>query len=166
MLDVHINDFYKDCATILLQGFSNFPISQILYVEDICGPDEMDEFGLHSRRHQAALGAIIWLKDEGFIRFGAMNRQESVDDFVITATAFSRLMKRTAVHSYNDTSANSLTASSFTPPASSSATSGAKTDKIKPQQACFELLQQYRIDCDSVKLAQLLEESILQISAQ
>lgn len=97
MLDVHIDEFFKDCAVVLLHGFKFFPAKQILYVEDICGPDEMDEFGLHSPRHIAAFGAIVWLQEEGFIRFTDINRQESVDEFVLTSKAFTRLL-----HAEND----------------------------------------------------------------
>jgi hypothetical protein len=97
MLDVHIDEFFKDCAVILLHGFKSFPAKQILYVEDICGPDEVDEFGLHSPRHIAAFGAIAWLQEEGFIRFTDINRQESVDEFVLTSKAFTRLL-----HTEND----------------------------------------------------------------
>jgi hypothetical protein len=93
MLDVHIDDFFSDTAVILLSGLQNFPAPQILFIEDICGPDDTDEFGLHSPRHLAALGAIQWLRDEGYIRFGVIDRQESVDDFVLTSKSFSRLIK-------------------------------------------------------------------------
>ncbi|GGY35360.1 hypothetical protein GCM10011297_05590 [Bacterioplanes sanyensis] len=93
MLDVHIDDFYKDCAAALLIGFRWFPRQQTLFIEDISGPDEMDEFGLHSPRHMAALGAVQWLQDEGFVRFGARDACRSVDDFVLTSKAFARLMK-------------------------------------------------------------------------
>ncbi len=92
MLDVHIDDFFKDCAVILLHGFKYFPAKQILYVEDICGPDEADEFGLHSPRHLAAFGAIIWLQEEGYIRFSEIDRQQSVDEFVLASKAFTRLL--------------------------------------------------------------------------
>lgn len=92
MFDVHIDDFFKDCAVILLHGFKYFPAKQTLYVEDICGPDEMDEFGLRSPRHLAAFGTIIWLKEEGYIRFNETDRQESVDEFVLTSKAFTRLL--------------------------------------------------------------------------
>lgn len=92
MLDVHIDDFFKDCAVILLHGFKFFPAKQILYVEDICGPDEADEFGLHSPRHISAFGAIVWLKEEGYIRFSDVDRQESVDEFVLASKAFTRLL--------------------------------------------------------------------------
>jgi hypothetical protein len=93
MLDVHIDDFFKDCAVILLHGFKYFPAKQVLYVEDICGPDEADEFGLHSPRHLAAFGAIIWLQEEGYIRFTEVDRQESVDEFVLASKAFTRLLQ-------------------------------------------------------------------------
>ena len=93
MLDVHIDDFFKDAAVALLTGLQQFPAPMTLFVEDICGPDDMDEFGLHSRRHMAALGTLLWLRDEGFVRFGTVDRQESVDDFVLTAKAFSRLIR-------------------------------------------------------------------------
>jgi hypothetical protein len=93
MLDVHIDDFFKDCAVILLHGFKCFPAKQILYVEDICGPDEADEFGLHSPRHLAAFGAIIWMQEEGYIRFSEIDRQESVDEFVLASKAFTRLLQ-------------------------------------------------------------------------
>lgn len=92
MLDVHIDEFWNDCATILLTGMRAFPRPQILFIEDICGPDRVDEFGLHSARHLAALGAVQWLQDEGFIRFSTLNRQESVDDFVLTGKSFRRLL--------------------------------------------------------------------------
>jgi hypothetical protein len=93
MLDVHIDDFFSDVAVILLSGLQNFPAPQILFIEDICGPDDTDEFGLHSPRHLAALGAIQWLRDESYVRFGVIDRQESVDDFVLTSKSFSRLIK-------------------------------------------------------------------------
>jgi len=92
MLDVHIDDFFKDTAVALLSGLQQFPAPQTLFIEDICGPDDMDEFGLHSTRHLAALGTVQWLRDEEFVRFGVVDRQESVDDFVLTSKSFTRLI--------------------------------------------------------------------------
>jgi hypothetical protein len=94
MLDVHIDDFFRDVAVTLLTGLQQFPAPRTLFVEDICGPDEMDEFGLHSPRHLAALGAIQWLRDEEYVRFGIVDRQESVDDFVLSSKAFTRLLRQ------------------------------------------------------------------------
>lgn len=96
MLDVHIDDFYMDCAATLLMGFRAFPRLQPLFIEDISGPDTVDEFGLHSERHMAALGTVQWLQEEGFIRFSLVNRQDSVDDFVLTSKAFTRLIRPAA----------------------------------------------------------------------
>lgn len=93
VLDVHLDDFFKDCALILLTGIRHFPRPITLFVEDIAGPDTVDEFGLHSQRHLAALGTIRWLKDEGYIRFGEVDRQESVDEFIITSTTLTTLLK-------------------------------------------------------------------------
>lgn len=92
MLDVHIDDFFKDCATILLTGIRCFPRPQTLFIEDISGPDDKDEFGLHSNRHLSALGTLIWLQEEGYVRFTGLHRQESVDEFVITGKALGRLL--------------------------------------------------------------------------
>jgi hypothetical protein len=92
MLDVHIDDFFKDCATILLIGFKHFPRPHTLFVEDISGPDQMDDFGLHSNRHLSAMGTLSWLKEEGYIRFSGQDRQESIDDFVLTSKALMRLL--------------------------------------------------------------------------
>lgn len=92
MLDVHIDDFWKDCAAILLSGMRIFPRTQTLYINDISGPDTIDEFGLHSDRHLAALGTLQWLEAEGFVRCGNLYRQESVDDFVLTIKAFNCLL--------------------------------------------------------------------------
>ncbi|WP_300425815.1 hypothetical protein [uncultured Thalassolituus sp.] len=94
MLDVHIDDFFKDASAILLTGIQQFPVPITLFIEDISGPDDMDEFGLHSRRHLEALGTLVWLKDEGYIRFGTPDRQESVDEFILTSKAFTRLIRQ------------------------------------------------------------------------
>jgi len=96
MLDVHLDEFFKDCASILLLGLKQFPRPQTLFVQDIAGFDQMDEFGLHSERHLAALGAITWLKDEGYIRFSGYDREESVDDFVLTSRSLGKLLKPSA----------------------------------------------------------------------
>lgn len=92
MLDVHIDDFWKDCAATLLHGLRQFPKTQTLYIEDISGPDDMDEFGLHSDRHLAALGTVQWLKEEGYVRYSSVHRQDSVDEFALTAKAFTCLI--------------------------------------------------------------------------
>lgn len=91
MADIHIEEFYKDAAIALVQLYSAFPRRVNLFVEDIAGPDEPDEFGLHSKRHMACFGALLWLAEEGFVRYVDTIRQEALDQVVLTQDAFIRL---------------------------------------------------------------------------
>jgi hypothetical protein len=89
--DIHIEDFYKDTAVALVQLYGAFPRRVNLFAEDIAGPDEPDEFGLHSNRHMACFGALLWLAEEGFMRHVDIIRQEALDQAVLTHRAFVRL---------------------------------------------------------------------------
>ncbi|MFL1453468.1 hypothetical protein ACJO5Y_03380 [Marinobacter sp. GN3S48] len=91
MADIHIEEFYKDAAIALVQLYSAFPRRINLFVEDIAGPDEPDEFGLHSKRHMACFGALLWLEEEGLLRYVDTIRQEALDQAVLTQKAFVRL---------------------------------------------------------------------------
>ena len=92
MHDLHIDDFCKDAAQILLTLFQHFPQALTLYIEDICGPDTPDEFGLHSPRHMACFSAAMWLAEEGLIRLGQSVRQEAFEDAVLTSRSFNYLV--------------------------------------------------------------------------
>ncbi len=87
MHDLHIGDFYKDAAHILLLLYRRFPTKTTLYIEDICGPDTIDEFGLHSPRHVACFSAAIWLAEEVFFRFSTPIRQEALEEAVLSLDA-------------------------------------------------------------------------------
>jgi hypothetical protein len=91
MADIHIEEFYRDSAIALVQLYSVFPRRINLFVEDIAGPDEPDEFGLHSPRHMACFGALLWLEEEGLLRYVDTIRQEALDQAVLTRKAFIRL---------------------------------------------------------------------------
>lgn len=91
MADVHIEEFYKDLAKILLQLHACFPRKTQVFVEDISGPDQPDEYGLHSARHQSCFAALQWLAEEGFIRYESTIRQEAIDQAVLTLKSFLRL---------------------------------------------------------------------------
>lgn len=91
MADIHIEEFYKDAAVALVQLYNAFPRRINLFVEDIAGPDEPDEFGLHSKRHMACFGALLWLAEEGLLRYVDTIRQEALDQAVLTHKAFVRL---------------------------------------------------------------------------
>lgn len=91
MADIHVEEFYKDAAIALVQLYGAFPRRINLFVEDIAGPDEPDEFGLHSKRHMACFGALLWLSEEGLLRYVDTIRQEALDQAVLTRDAFIRL---------------------------------------------------------------------------
>lgn len=84
MAALHIEEFCADCARTLLQLYLLFPRPGSVFVEDICGPDTADEFGLHSKRHLACLGSMIWLSEEGYLRYESTIRQEAIDQAVLT----------------------------------------------------------------------------------
>ncbi|MBL4865198.1 MAG: hypothetical protein JKY67_02350 [Pseudomonadales bacterium] len=88
MTDIHISDFNRDVAAILIRLYNQFPRKTTLYVEDIAGYEEPDEFGLHSDRYLSCLGAMLWLSDEGFIRYESVVKQEAIDQAVITNPCF------------------------------------------------------------------------------
>lgn len=88
MADIHIDDFCHDTLRVLLQLYGAFPRRQAVYVEDVSGPDEPDEVGLHSARHMACLGAMLWLAEEGYIRYEATIYQDGIDQAVLTNRTF------------------------------------------------------------------------------
>ncbi|MCK7597230.1 hypothetical protein M0G74_08100 [Microbulbifer sp. CAU 1566] len=94
--DLHIHDFYRDAGRILLALFQQFPAPATIYVEDIAGPDTPDEFGLHSPRHLACLGAMTWLKECGYINFSQLVRQEAVEEATLSHRSFMLLVSRGA----------------------------------------------------------------------
>ncbi|AJD47921.1 hypothetical protein S7S_07525 [Isoalcanivorax pacificus W11-5] len=88
MADIHIDDFCRDAALILLHLYNAFPRPQAIYVEDISGPDEPDEVGLHSKRYMACLGTLLWLASEGYLRYDSLIYQDGIDQAVLTNKAF------------------------------------------------------------------------------
>ena len=98
MADIQIEDFCRDCALVLLHLYNVFPLKKSVFVEDISGPDEPDEVGLHSRRHMACLGAMIWLAEEHYIRFDSLIYQDGIDQAVLTNRAFILLSAASDIH--------------------------------------------------------------------
>ena len=88
MTDINVDDFCKDTGRTLLVLYRSFPRPVTLFVEDLCGPDRPDEFGMHSERHLACFSALLWLAQEGFLRFVDTIRQEAVDQAVLTGRSF------------------------------------------------------------------------------
>lgn len=90
-MDLQIDDFYKDAAGCLLMLYQAFPRRIDLYVEDLIGREEPDEFGLPSTRHQACLGAFLWLAEEGYLRYQSTIGYNAIDQAVLTEKGFLRL---------------------------------------------------------------------------
>jgi len=97
MADLHIDDFYKDAAQILLVLYQFFPRPYTVYAEDISGPDLPDEYGLHSDRHQSCFSAMIWLGDTGLLRFVDVINNEAIDQAVLTHKALTLLTTRSEI---------------------------------------------------------------------
>ncbi len=98
MADIHIADFYKDAARILVQLYNQFPRPTMLFVEDIAGPDTPDEFGLHSPRHQSCLSTMLWLAQSGYLSYETLVRQEAIDQAVLTQRGFTLLATPLPMH--------------------------------------------------------------------
>jgi len=94
MADLHIDDFYRDVAKIFLRLYAIFPRKITLYVEDISGPDEPDEFGLHHPRFEACFSTMVWLAEHGYLNFEDNVRQEALDEVVLSQKAFLLLASR------------------------------------------------------------------------
>ncbi len=92
-MDLQIDDFYKDAAAGLLLLYQAFPRKVGLYVEDLIGREEPDEFGLPSKRHQACLGALLWLADEGYLRYESTIHYDALDQAVLSEKGFLRLSR-------------------------------------------------------------------------
>jgi hypothetical protein len=94
MADLHIEDFYRDTALILTRLFNSFPVPTILYVDDVCGPDSPDEFGLPSARSTACFSTMLWLAEHDFLRYVTTIRQEALDQAVLSQRGFLLLTVR------------------------------------------------------------------------
>lgn len=87
--DLHIDDFCKDVAKTLMMLYRRFPVKTTLYVEDISGPDDPDEFGLHSPRFEACFNTLLWLKEADYIWFNDTVKQEAVEEATLSHRGFS-----------------------------------------------------------------------------
>ena len=92
MIDsLHIDDFCRDVAKVLRNLYKQFPNKSVLYVEDICGPDTPDEFGLHSPRFESAFSAVVWMKNSGIIEYASPIQREAFEHTCLTLKGFNLL---------------------------------------------------------------------------
>jgi hypothetical protein len=89
--DINIENFYRHIAKILSILYASFPSKTPIYVDDVAGIDEPDEYGLHSPTYTAGFYAILWLADEDYVRYSDTIRQDGVDQAVLTHHAFLKL---------------------------------------------------------------------------
>lgn len=97
MSDIHIEEFYHDIGFIFARLYAAFPRRSNIYVEDIAGADQADEFGLHSERFLSGFSALIWLKEQGYIDFESTVKQEAVDQAWLTEKSFLTLSSQANV---------------------------------------------------------------------
>ncbi len=91
MSDINVDDFFQDAAKALVNLYAVFPRRKAVFVEDIYGAEEPDEFGMRSDRYLACFSALLWLGEEGFLRFEETISQEALDQAVLTARCFTLL---------------------------------------------------------------------------
>jgi len=89
--DIHIDDFFKDAAKTLHRLYLSFPRKITVFVEEIAGPVTTDEFGVPGDRFVACFGTLLWLAEEGYLRYADTIRQEAIDQAVLTGRCFSVL---------------------------------------------------------------------------
>lgn len=88
MTDLHISDFYRDVGKIFQILYASFPRKIILYVEDVAGPDQPDEFGLHCPRFEAGFSTMLWLAEHNYLSYETTIRQQALDQAVLSQRGF------------------------------------------------------------------------------
>ncbi len=84
-MHLNVDDFCKDVARSLQILASVFPRPRDIFVEDVWQDEETDEFGMHSDRYLACFQALVWLREEGFIRYTQTLRADAVEQAVLTS---------------------------------------------------------------------------------
>lgn len=91
MSDINVDDFFQDAARTLITLYQVFPRRKSVFVEDISGPEEPDEFGMHSNRYLACYSTLLWLAEEGYLRYEEPIHQQAIDQAVLTGRCFTLL---------------------------------------------------------------------------
>lgn len=93
MADINIENFYQHIARILDILYAAFPTKTPVYVDEVAGIDDPDEYGLHSPNYTSGFFAMIWLADEGYLRYADTIRQDGIDQACLTHKAFLKLTR-------------------------------------------------------------------------
>ena len=102
MADINIENFYRHIARALNLLYVHFPTKAAIYTDEVAGIDEPDEYGLHSPVYTSGFYALIWLEEEGYLRFADTIRQDGIDQACLTHKAFLRLTSLTEEPIYTD----------------------------------------------------------------
>ena len=94
MSDLNVDDFFHDAARALIILYKVFPRRKAVFVDDIIGAEEPDEFGMYSDRYLACYSALLWLGEEQFLRFEESINSEAIDQAVLTGRCFTLLSSR------------------------------------------------------------------------
>lgn len=94
MSDIHIDDFFKDAAKTLARLYLTFPRKAVVLVEEIAGQVTTDEFGVPGTRFLSCFGTLLWLAEEGYLRYDEAIRMEAIDQAVLTGRCFGVLTMR------------------------------------------------------------------------
>lgn len=95
MADINIENFYRHIAKILNILYIHFPTKAPIYVDEVAGIDEPDEYGLHSPTYMAGFYALLWLEEEGYLRYSDTIRQDGIDQASLTHKALLKLTEVT-----------------------------------------------------------------------
>ncbi len=91
MNDLNVDDFFHDAARTLVTLYQVFPRRRAIFVEDVSGPEEPDEFGMHSDRYLACYSTLLWLGEESYLRFEETISHDAIDQAVLTGRCFTLL---------------------------------------------------------------------------
>lgn len=91
MLDIHITEFYNDTGRIFNRLYAQFPRQITLWTDEICGPDNADEYGMNSERYLAGYATVIWLQDEGYLRFEDIDKKDAFNQCCLTEAGYQAL---------------------------------------------------------------------------
>lgn len=90
-MDKQIDEFNEVASLALLQLYRVFPRQHTLYVDELIGLQELDEYGLPRERHQRCLGTLLWLGDEGYLRHNGLVQYEALEQAVLSEKGLLRL---------------------------------------------------------------------------
>ncbi len=91
-MDLHIDDFRRDSAIILLRLFNHFPRQHSIYISEISPEGYEDEYGLMNIRYEACLATMFWLAEEKLLTYKSEIPNEGIEQATLTLKGFQLLL--------------------------------------------------------------------------